>query len=194
MSEIITSYYRGTLNHLKINGLTSPGLVIVTGVKLSYNWEAHKGDNTSGATKRYKGRDLAKATLTFRLFNERDRELWEEFVVDIKYPDAGTRKLQGYDVDHPQLTAYGISSWTISEITLPERGNDNVWQAVIELEEYRERKLAVARVSGSKASKGSASGDSPLEKALKAKRDKFAEAQQEKERKEAQTRAAEAML
>lgn len=182
---------------LEINGVISPGICTVECGGYEYAWETRKGDSTAGAKKVFKGRSLATAKCTFRLFSAEDRADWQRFVAAIRYDEtAKAGSLRGYQVSHPQLEDIpGCASWTVKSIVTPQPAASGVWVASIELEEDRAPRETAVGVKGSTAPKpklGAEDPKDPLVAALKAKRDALAAKEAEAARKTKELAAKEA--
>ena len=125
-------------DHAFINGKRTPGVVSVDVPKFVYNWESVSGNGVIGKLI-YKGRELAKATLTFRLFGTQDYEDWVSLAQSLQYPDrrVETKAIPIYYIDHPLLLS--VQTWRIASITVqPKYDSKGVYVASLEVVEYRE--------------------------------------------------------
>lgn len=141
------------VDEVVLGGFKTPGLAVVDGLGLEYDWEVRKGNGVSGATKVLKGRGLSKCTIKVTLYTETEIAAWEEFVSKVRYQEkAETQTIKGYDITHPLAAFYGVKSVTVSRILPMEQQSTGEWETGIECEEYREPVVVVRKASGSKAS------------------------------------------
>lgn len=136
-----------------LGGFTTPGLTVLDGIDLVYEWEVRKGNAVSGATKYLKGRGLSKATVKVTLYTEVEIAAWEEFISKIRYPEKESKQtVAGYAIQHPLANLYGIKAMTVTRILPMEQQGDGSWSTGLELEEYREPVVVVRKASGMRAS------------------------------------------
>jgi hypothetical protein len=136
-----------------LGGFKTPGLAVLDGIDLAYEWEVRKGNAVSGASKFLKGRGLTKATVKVTLYTEQEIAEWEEFISKIRYPEKeSSQTVKGYDITHPLANLYGIKAMTVTRIMPMEQQGDGSWTTGLELEEYREPVVVVRKASGTRAS------------------------------------------
>lgn len=143
---------RGTVtiywtDYCTINGFQSPGICDVKGGAEEFDWERTKGNATTGATAKLKGRNEAKASLDFTLKTD-ELDDWLLFILNIRYDLKKPPK--AYYVSHPQLQVIpDLIGWSIDKIQHPEPLSPGLWKASIELVEYKEPKVNIQLLKGS---------------------------------------------
>jgi hypothetical protein len=139
-------------DYFALDGLVAPGLSkVVTGPDITYTWEAPKSDSTSGAQKKFKGRELAKWSIDVQLYDDTEMSAWEDFWSLFRYPDAKPKtKLKSYAFGHPLVNMHGIADCTIQR-AVTRQADTNYWVVSIEFEEDRKPVAVAVKVEGAAA-------------------------------------------
>lgn len=130
-----------------IAGRKTPGVAIVSGFKLPWEWEKKKGKGSSGASVTSQGEDLSDGTLKLLLwrsggsqddgiddFAEWD-DLREYLILQIR---GGGKDPKALDFTHPYTTDLGISSVYVKSIgQVTREGNRGLHSVTIELGQFR---------------------------------------------------------
>jgi hypothetical protein len=132
------------LNYVVVRGIRSPGRAQFSGVEAPYNWEVLKGYALSGASVIFRGRDIAKPTLTVSLWDPLHFLQWELFKGALKPPTPTSPFF--VDMSHPILAAADIKAVGVESLGEPIRQpGGGLWVATIKLIEYRPFKLALVK-------------------------------------------------
>lgn len=132
------------LNYVVVRGIRSPGRAQLSGVEAPFNWDVQKGYALSGASIVFRGRDIAKPTLTISMWDPLHFLQWELFKGALKPPTPSTPFF--VDMQHPILAAADISAVGVESLGEPIRQpNGGLWVATIKLIEYRPFKLALVK-------------------------------------------------
>ncbi len=134
------------LNYVVVNGVTSPGRATLTGVKIPYKWDELPGYGLSGAKTIFRGRGLARFTLTIALWEPNHFLQWGLFLQVLEPPSKF--KPLVVNMSHPLLSAADIKAVCVTEFGQPERQSNGLWLATIQLLEYRPFKLALVTPRG----------------------------------------------
>ncbi len=127
------------------NGMTSPGVVKLTGHDLPEEWEEQKAKGTSGATTVNHGRGLLKPVCTFSLCDDEDRDGWESFAKFlIAQTSSGGAKPKAISVFHPDLTALGVIDFVVLSVGGMVHDDKGMSTTVVKFLEYRPAKAKPA--------------------------------------------------
>lgn len=146
------------VHYIVLAGRKSPGVAEIRGAELKRRLSIRKSYGMSGSTVVDRGRELVRFDVLIQLCEPQDFLEWESFSKELTKdlarndPDApGRRKTLAYDIEHPVLALVGVAKVLIETIRAPEQVDDGVWEVKLGMIEYREPKLALAKVKGSKA-------------------------------------------
>ena len=116
----------------------SPGLAVVSGASSPRRWDIRKGYALSGARPVFRGVDVAKPIVTFRLLSFEDWNEWHEWraKVGLQRPPLGERA-RAKDIWHPILEDLGIVSVVVEDVAQPVQVADGEWNIVVKFIEYR---------------------------------------------------------
>ena len=158
------------LNYVVINGVPSPGKAIITGAAIPYNYDVKPGYGLSGATTVFKGRGVAKFTLTIELWERTHFIAWELFKRTLAPPKPGIKLVCG--IVHPILAQQDIKDVAIESVGQLERQTDGRWRVAIQCLEWRQPLPAIVKprgavpgVAGGKVIPPKTEADIALEKA-----------------------------
>lgn len=137
-----------SLNYVLVNGMRSPGRATLTGVKVPYAWDIQESYGREGATATFKGRGIAKFTLTIAMWEREHFGVWPVFAALLEPPKPPRPPLV-VEMHHPLLAAADIRAVSVESIGQPERQPNGLWIATINLFEYRPPKQALMKPRGS---------------------------------------------
>lgn len=134
------------LNYVVVNGVTSPGLATLTGVRRPYKWEEQQLWGRGGAVTLFRGPAICHFTLTITLFRREHFALWALFCKALGPPT----KLKPFvgQMAHPLLSAADIKAVGIESLGQPERQPNGRWIATIPCIEYRAPEPALVTPRG----------------------------------------------
>lgn len=134
------------LNYVVVNGVQSPGRAQLTGVAAPYKYDVQEGYGLSGATTIFRGRGVARFTLTISLWRPEHFIAWPFFAALLEPPK--TSKPLVVQMRHPLLSMADIEAVAVESLGAPERQSNGVWTATISLLEYRPPKPALVKPRG----------------------------------------------
>lgn len=124
------------LNYVLVNGIPSPGRAQLTGVKVPYSWDIQQSYGREGAVTIFRGRGIAKFTLTLTMWLKEHFIAWPFFAALLEPPKPPKPPLV-VQMGHPVLSAADIKAVSVESIGQPERQPNGFWVATIQLLEYR---------------------------------------------------------
>lgn len=141
--------YSEPVDVVVINGLESPGLCRIEQQPTITNmFEDRGGRAISGRTKMYVGRELAKFSLQFDLFDDADLIGYLAWIESLRYRAGVSKKeVVGYPIIHPIVNAWQITRVTLLDDTAPKQSDQNLWTAFAKFEEWREPVVVVEKVT-----------------------------------------------
>lgn len=134
------------LNFVVVAGIQSPGRAQLTGVAAPFNYDVQPGYGKEGATTVFRGRGIAKFTLTITLWEREHFIAWPVFSAMLEPPK--TFKPLVVEMRHPLLSAADIKAVAVESLGQPERQNNGMWIATIRLMEWRPVKPALVKPRG----------------------------------------------
>lgn len=146
-----------------LGGLSSPGVVTLSGHDRTIGWDVKKGAGQSGATTTRNSDDPAEVTCSFYLADNDDFEAWPAFLDRAKSTISGAKPV-ALDVYHPDLAENDIKSVVLKKIGGVVHDKKGGQTRMLVLLEYRPPKPAGGTPSGS--SKTAAKGPDPNQAAL----------------------------
>lgn len=129
-----------------VKGIRSPGRAQVSGLTRVYNWDIQESFGDEFASMTYRGRKLARFTLTVALWEPHHFLQWAAFEEVIKPPSAFLPFVT--EMSHPSLSAMGVRAVTVLEYTAPERQPSGIWLAVLKCCEWRPRAPVTVKPRG----------------------------------------------
>jgi hypothetical protein len=163
----------GSHNYVIVAGIRSPGRARLTGVEAPFQWDVIPSYGREGAKTIFKGRGIAKPTLTLWFTSKADPATgltdfvqWELFKRVLQPPKPGKPFM--FEMSHPLLTAADIKAVSVESIGEPERQDNGVWVVTIKLIEYRPPKPALVKPRGAIPSPDKAPPITPQTAAQKA--------------------------
>lgn len=120
-----------------VAGITTGGIVEVTGAERKFNWDVKKSAGSQGQTITYRGWDLAKPKLKFKFWRSDQIDTFYQQVIPALYYDAEKTSPQPVDIYHPKLFANQIL-WIVTE-SIGDLVDDGaqLWTVTIDALEYR---------------------------------------------------------
>lgn len=132
-------------------GVTTPGVVTLSGHDREIDWDVKVGPGTTGGTTTLKAQKLADFTATFYLADRDDFEAWPEIREILMSSIKGKGK--GLDVYHPDLERNDIKSVVLKGIGGTVHDKKGGQTIAVKLLEYRPPKPINVSPVGSAASK-----------------------------------------
>lgn len=133
-------------NYVVVAGVQSPGRAQLTGVAVPYVYDVQQSYGREGAVSIFKGRGLAKFTLTIAMWTAAHFVAWAAFAKLLEPPKIS--KPLVVEMRHPLLTAADIKQVAVESFGQPERQTNGLWIATIKLIEYRPTKTALVKPRG----------------------------------------------
>lgn len=128
--------YSNDHNFVVVNGIRSPGRAQLSEVGKPYNWQIQEGYGLSGGFCTFRGRGIAKFTLTIALWLPEHFVEWAFFAKALEPPTP--TKPFFVEMQHPLLAAADIKAVGVENFGQPVRQPaGGVWLATIKLLEYR---------------------------------------------------------
>lgn len=153
-----------TWDVLFIGQKMSPGVISkVAGFERTYDWDVKKGKGTVGATTTFVGKPPSEGSFTFQLWTDTHFELWNEFVLLLKY-DPTKNTVSAVDAYHPALVGSDITSLVTQKISPVLHVGGGLYEVTVSFLEYfpAPKKNATGTPDGSKTTqKGTTPGDPP---------------------------------
>ena len=118
-----------------VAGVTSPGIVKLSGFKRPHEWDVKKGKGSFGSTTTFVGRPPAKGTLTFQVWLASQFDDWDDFVPLFNY-DPTKKTVNAVEVYHPLLADIDIHSVVTENISAWENDGKGLWTRTVDLLEY----------------------------------------------------------
>jgi hypothetical protein len=140
-----------------VRGVTSPGIVTLSGHDRSIGWDIKKGPGQSGATTTRTSEDPVEFTATFTLTDQVDFDAWPAFLDVLKATVGATPKAA--DIYHPDLAVNDIKSVVLRKIGGVVHDGEGGQSIAITLLEYRPPKPKGGTPKGSAAKKKTAGPD-----------------------------------
>ena len=128
------------VDYILLSNEISPGLAVISGASSPRRWDIRKGYALSGARPVFRGVDVAKPIVTFRLLSFEDWNEWHEWrnKVGLQRPPIGEgRSGQAKDIWHPILEDLGIVSVVVEDVLQPVQVADGEWNIVVKFIEFR---------------------------------------------------------
>lgn len=127
----------GDYDVISVAGVSSPGVVEVTGAERPYKWDTKEAAGAQGATITYRGWDLAKPKLKFRFWRaDQISEFYQSFVPLLQY-DASKTSPKPVDCYHPALVASNIKSVVVTNLGQLTHEGAQLYSVTVDLLEYR---------------------------------------------------------
>lgn len=139
-------------NYVVVRGVRSPGRAYFSGLSRPYNWKVEEGYGLSGGWTTFRGRGIAKFTLTIELFTADDFKQWALFseAITPKEPTNGADDFLLVQMQHPLLAAADIKAVAIEDAGVPVKApNADRWVAEIKCIEYRRAQDALGKADKS---------------------------------------------
>jgi hypothetical protein len=160
----------GSLNYVVVNGVPSPGRATITGAAIPYNYDVKQGYGLSGATTVFRGRGVAKFTVTIELWERAQYAAWAVWSKFLEPPKPGIKLV--VEMQHPVLAAQDIKAVAVESLGALERQSNGSWKCVIQCLEWRpplpalvKPRGAIPGVAGGKVIPPKTEADIALEKA-----------------------------
>jgi hypothetical protein len=133
-------------NYVVVAGLRSPGRAQLTGVSAPFQYDIQPSYGREGAITIFRGRGLAKPTLTLWLWLPEHFVGWTAFQKVLQPPTPF--KPLVVEMRHPLLTEAGIKAVAVEELGQPQRQDNGIWVVTIKLLEYRPPKPVLVKPRG----------------------------------------------
>ncbi len=126
------------VDYIILSNEFSPGLAVVSNANSPRRWDIRKGYALSGARPVFRGVDLARPIVTFRLLSFEDWNEWHDWreKVGLQRPPLGERA-RAKDIWHPILEDLGIVSVVVDDVLQPVQVADGEWNIVVKFIEFR---------------------------------------------------------
>jgi hypothetical protein len=124
-------------DYIVLGGKKSPGFAEVSDAKAVYDYHIHEAPFATGARMLFKRRALAKFSVRLHLFTREDLaalDTWRA-VID-RVPDA-RRQANALDIEHPQLSAIGITSCVVMAVSQLEHDTFGGFYLTIDCMEFK---------------------------------------------------------
>ncbi len=92
----------------------------------------------------FKGRGLAKFTVTLSLYNQADWQAWRGFEPVVRAVPFG-RRAGFLPIVHPLLNAQKIDKVVVTNLHQPEPTDDGIWRIKIDFLQYRRWRLRLSK-------------------------------------------------
>ena len=142
-----------------IDGVTSPGVVKLSGHDLVVDWDVKEANGQNHASTTMKGRKLGRFTLTFFLADRDDFDAWPEIVKILQ--STVIPKPRAVQIYHPDLIVPGIESVVLESIGGVVHDGKGGQSITVKLLEYRPPRKA-GGASTSKAKDPNAAANAEL--------------------------------
>lgn len=165
------------LNYVVVNGVQSPGRATISGLAIPYVWDVKRAYGMSGAITIFRGRDVAKFTLTIALWRPEHFLVWPIFAKVLEPPKPGVPLV--VSMQHPSLSAADISAVAVERLGIPERQPNGLWLSTSQIMEYRPPLPALVKPRGAVPAVDKGKGIPPkteADKALEEAQKQFTEA------------------
>jgi hypothetical protein len=142
-------------DYFTLAGKRSPGIADVTGAASRRKWDIHAPHGHDGAASVYRGLECSKFSIKIRLYGDPhkpdpDWQDWFAFEPIVMTPPS-RQMPRMLDIWHPYLERLRIKSVGVVSVSQPEQTGDGEWTITIELVEFRQPKLALAKPASSKS-------------------------------------------
>ena len=134
------------LNTVTVNGIPSPGRATITGAAIPWNYDVQQGYGLSGAFTVFRGRGVAKFTLTIEMWDRLHFLAWPIFVKMLEPPKPGIKLV--VQMGHPILSQQDIKAVAIESLGAPERQSNGIWKVTIGCIEWRPPLPALVKPRG----------------------------------------------
>jgi hypothetical protein len=142
-------------DYILLAGQKSPGVADVTGASSPREWEERKGYGMSGAWSLFMRRNLARFSVTLRLYTTEDWAAWDEWkqLVDQLPKRRTSAKFDtGFmEITHPLLADLDIRAVGVGERMQAVQTGDGEWSIEIKFIEWRPLKQTLAKPDGAQA-------------------------------------------
>ncbi len=136
------------LNYVTVNGVKSPGKAHIHGLNVPYKWDIQDAYGRDAATMTFRGRGLAKFTLTLSLWKPSHFIRWPGFASLLEPPEKKALPFV-VQMGHPVLTAAGLQAVTVESIGIPERQSNGLWISTTSCIEWRKPRDVLVKPKGS---------------------------------------------
>jgi hypothetical protein len=127
-SNISPISFPSNWDFLQINGLTWPGIAVVSGFKQDWGWDHKKGKGASGHVSTYVGPPVAKGYVDFYMWTEYQYLFWQavyqylftkSLTSTVQSGTTNASKLQSlaYQMIHPALNGTGMTQFVCASIS-----------------------------------------------------------------------------
>jgi hypothetical protein len=155
--------YVTPVDYILLAGQRSPGIAVVSGASDARKWDVREGYGLSGGITVFRGRQIAKFTVTLKLVTAQDWVDWAAFQPLVARPPYGT-KPKSMSIWHPWLALLDISSVGVEEVSQPEEdGDTGAYIVTIKFLETREPKFALAKPEAAVTNKSTDPYDQQIE-------------------------------
>jgi hypothetical protein len=129
-----------------VNGIRSPGKAILSGVATPWKYDVQESYGRSGAVVVFRGRGIAKFTLTIVMWTRVHFIEWPFFSKLLEPPSFG--KPLVVEMRHPILSSADIKAVAVEQLGQPEKQPNGTWVATIQCLEYRPPLPALVKPRG----------------------------------------------
>jgi hypothetical protein len=140
------NYFQNPVNFILLGDpmQISPGIATLAGAGSPRDWEVRKGYGYAGAMLWFKGRGLAKFTVTLRFYNEADLAGWHAWKSLVQALPFGRRE-RYLPIWHPELAELEIDKVVVTNLHQLEQSDDGVWSVKIDFMQHRRWRLSLSK-------------------------------------------------
>lgn len=143
-----------------LGGVTSPGVVKISGHTSKENWDVKDASGQSGAAMTRKGQKPVEFTCEFFLADREEFDAWPAFRAAIESTVAG-KTPKALDIYHPDLAEVGISSVVKGEVLGTLHDGKGGQTKTVKFTTYMPPRPAGGSPSGSKSKASAKAKDDP---------------------------------
>ena len=136
-------YAPSTWDVIQIAGITSPGIVRLSGFDRKFVWDKKRGKGAQGVDLSYVGKDIAQGRFVFEAWTEAHFEAWETFIPLFKY-DPTRETLEAVEVWNPLLSDVDITQIVVESIGPFEHQGAGLWRRAVNVLEWKPPPKAAA--------------------------------------------------
>lgn len=140
-----------------LGGLTSPGIVEVTGAAREAEWDEPKAKGSSGAEPTYNGQKLSGITCKFKFWEASQLDEWRRFRTILEKP-TDAKEPRPLDIIHPLVNDLGITSVVVDVEGQLVRETGCLWTVEVKFKERRKPTPAGAGKLGGSVANAAGAG------------------------------------
>jgi hypothetical protein len=145
---------RSPVDYIVLSGKQSPGIATLAGWEDVRKWDERRGYAMSGANLLYRGRPLARGTVSFYFTTDADFDAWRTFKTLLQPPPPMTISTTGLfpvvrarvlSIVHPQLDEINVHRVVIEKVAQPTQDDSGGWTVVVSMIEWNPPARALSR-------------------------------------------------